>query len=313
MFCPARYGARISQAFTATDVSVTIHPEEIFNIGDINTETGKYCFTDGVGTISRELAIEVSRELRSNRQRRRHIRGHARALQVRFQGSKGVLSVDHTLGGRAICLRPSMIKFEDTSLEIEIAQAFDKPGPYFLNRPLIMLLENLGVEYEVFKSFQDQAVDQANQAAGSLERAARLLETHGLGSSFRLTSVMLTLAKLNVTDQLNDRFYRQMMDCAIYHVLRLLKNRARIPIPGAWTLVGVADVHKFLKEGEIFACVKPLEGPIIYLEGSVIISRSPTIHPGDVQIVHAIGEPPENSCFAQEPLYNTVVFSVLDK
>ncbi|KAG6879393.1 hypothetical protein C0992_003010 [Termitomyces sp. T32_za158] len=311
MFCPARYGARISQAFTATDVSVTIHPEEVLRTEDINTEKGNYCFTDGVGTISRDLAIEVSTKLRSNRQRGRRKRGYARALQVRFQGSKGMLSVDHTLGGRAICLRPSMVKFEDTSLEIEVARAFDKPGPYFLNRPLIMLLENLGVKYEVFKDFQDQAVDQAEQSTQSLEQAAWLLEIYGLGSSYRLTSVMLALAKLNVTDRLNNRFYRQMIDCAIHHVLRLLKNHARIPIPDAWTLVGVADVHKFLQEGEIFACIKPLEGPIIYLEGPVIISRSPTIHPGDVQIAHAIGMPPEDSCFAQEPLYNTVVFSVL--
>ncbi|KAG6878423.1 hypothetical protein C0993_007024 [Termitomyces sp. T159_Od127] len=311
MFCPARYGARISQAFTATDISVTIDPEEVLSVEDINTESGDYCFTDGVGTISRDLAIEVSQKLKSNRQRGRGRRGYARALQVRFQGSKGMLSVDHTLGGRAICLRPSMVKFEDTSLEIEVARAFDKPGPSFLNRPLIMLLENLGVRYEVFKDFQDRTVYEAEQSAQSLERAARLLEIYGLGSSFRLPSVMLTLTKLNVFDRLSNRFYRQMMNCAIYHVLRLLKNHARIPIPGAWTLVGVADVHKFLQEGEIFACIKPLEGPIIYLEGPVIISRSPTIHPGDVQIARAIGKPPKDSCFAQEPLYNTVVFSVL--
>ncbi|KAG5353249.1 hypothetical protein C0989_008984 [Termitomyces sp. Mn162] len=313
MFCPARYGARISQAFTATDVSVTIQPEEVLHIEDLNVETatGKYCFTDGAGTISRELAMEVSKKLRSIRRRGRDRRGYSRALQIRFQGSKGMLSVDHTLGGRAICLRPSMIKFEDTSREIEIAQAFDKPGSYFLNRPLIMLLENLGVKYEVFKYFQDQAVHEAEQSARSLERAARLLETYGLGASFRLTSVMLSLAKLNVADELDNNFYRQMMGSAIHHVLRLLKNHARIPIPDAWTLVGVADVHKFLQEGEIFACVKPIGGPTMYLEGPVIISRSPTIHPGDVQVVHAIGEPPKNSCFAQEPLFNTVVFSVL--
>ncbi|KAG6872879.1 hypothetical protein C0995_005737 [Termitomyces sp. Mi166 len=295
MFCPARYGARISQAFTATDVSVTIHPEEVLRVEDINTDTGKYCFTDGVGTISRELAIEVSKKLRSNHRLGRDRKDYARALQVRFQGSKGMLSVDYTLGGRAICLRPSMIKFEDTSLEIEIARTFDKPGSYFLNRPLIMLLENLGVKYEVFEYFQNQAVLEAEQSTESLERAARLLENYGLGSSFRLPSVMLSLAKLNVADELDNQFYRQIMEYAIHHVLRLLKNHARIPIPNAWTLVGVADVHKFLQEGQIFACVKPIEGSIIYLEGPVIISRSPTIHPGDVQIVHAIGEPPKGS------------------
>ncbi|KAG6850830.1 hypothetical protein H0H93_008133 [Arthromyces matolae] len=311
MLCPARYGARISQAFTATDVSITIHPEEVLHIPDIKTASGKYCFTDGVGTISRELAIEVSKEIKSYSRRFRRMTAYAPALQVRFQGSKGMLSVDHALGGRAICLRPSMVKFEATSLDIEIARAFDKPGPYFLNRPLIMLLENLGVKYEVFKQLQDRAVLEANQSTQSLDKAARLLEMYGLGSSFRLTSAMLGLAKLVDHNRLEDKFYQQLMECAIHHVLRLLKNRARIPVPNAWTLVGVADIHKFLQQDEIFACLKPVEGPVIYLEGPVLVSRSPTIHPGDVQIVRAIGHPPKGSCFAQEPLFNTVVFSVL--
>ncbi|KAG5644736.1 hypothetical protein DXG03_007865 [Asterophora parasitica] len=313
MRCPARYGARISQAFTATDASVNIEEvEEIFPIDDIKTSSGDYCFTDGVGTMSKELAIEISQELKAKRRRGRYRKAHPRAFQIRFQGSKGMLSVDYTLTGRAICLRPSMIKFEDpVSREIEIARAFDKPGPYFLNRPLIMLLEGLGVKYEVFKLFQDKAVRETEESAKSLGQAARMFETHGLGSSYRLPSVMLGLEKLGIDNIYGSAFYQRVLEFAVHHVLRLLKNRARIPIPDAWTLVGVADVHMFLKEGEIFACIKPTHGHIIYLEGPVLISRSPTIHPGDVQIVHAIGPPPDGSCFAKEPLPNTVVFSVL--
>ncbi|KAG6845988.1 hypothetical protein H0H87_011036 [Tephrocybe sp. NHM501043] len=311
IYCPARYGARISQAFTATDVSITIHPEEVIHEQDFMSKNGKYCFTDGVGTMSREVAIEVSGGLTSLRQHGRNRRGYSRAFQIRFQGSKGMLSIDYTLEGRAICLRPSMIKFEDTTLEIEIARAFDRPGPYFLNRPLIMLLENLGVKYEVFKSFQDKAVRETEQSVESIAKAARMLETYGLGSSYRLPAVMLALAKLDVDDIPNNSFYRQILLCATHHILRLLKNRARIPIPGAWTLVGVADIHKCLQEGEIFACIKPIDGSVIYLEGPVLVSRSPTIHPGDVQIAFAIGRPPDGSCFTREPLFNTVVFSVL--
>ncbi|GLB36312.1 putative RNA polymerase [Lyophyllum shimeji] len=118
-----------------------------------------------------------------------------------------------------------------------------------------------------------------------------MLETHGLGSSHQIPSVMLGLAKLGVNNIYSGPFYRQMLEFAIHHVLRLSKNRARIPIRGAWTLVGVADVHKFLQEGEIFTCVKPSNGAAIYLEGPMLISRTPTIHP--------------------EPLPNTVIFSAL--
>jgi RNA-dependent RNA polymerase len=102
-----------------------------------------------------------------------------------------------------------------------------------------------------------------------------------------------------------------MIDNAVHHVLRDLKDHARIPIPGAWTLVRVADVHKHLKAGEIFARTKdPNSSGTIYLEGPMLISRSPTIHPGNIQITKAIGRPPVESCFAAEPLANTVVFSV---
>lgn len=126
MYCPARYGARISQviqsfpsnaiiqliahdfhsqAFTATDSSVTVEIEEIFFLDDI-ISSSKACLTDGVGTMSPEFAKAVQQELfsRSGRPNRKPI-PYPRALQIRFQGSKGMLTVDWRLQGRAICIR----------------------------------------------------------------------------------------------------------------------------------------------------------------------------------------------------------------
>ncbi|EAU92881.1 RNA-directed RNA polymerase 2 [Coprinopsis cinerea okayama7 len=314
MHCPARYAARLSQAFTATDACI-IEVEEIINGRDIEVvspEGQKYCFTDGVGTLSPELAREIWKHLKRTKRRARSVKGHPAAYQVRFMGSKGMLSVDYRLQGSTIYLRPSMIKFEaPNSRAIEIARSFDRPTPYFLNRPLITLLEGLGVPLSTFKFFQDRAVRETQQAASSLATAAAMLDTYGLGASFRLPSVMNSLNKLGIPVLNQDRFLSRAMEYAINHILRLLKNHARIPVPGAWTLVGVADVHRFLQPRQIFAYVKPLNSRGIYLEGPVLISRSPTIHPGDVQLVQAIGHPPPDSPFAHEPLANTVVFSVL--
>lgn len=316
VYCPARYAARLSQAFTATD-AVSVEVEEILPIDDIGTADNKFQFTDGVGTLSPELAREIWTQLKSTKRRARSLKAYPTAFQIRFMGSKGMLSVDHLLSGNTICLRPSMIKFEaPNSREIEIARAFDRPGPYFLNRPLIMLLEDLGVPFSVFKKYQDMAVQETRKARDSLKQAATMLETFGLGSSYRLPSVLLSLDKQNIFSFPSNPFYEKMLEYAINHVLRLLKNNARIPVPKAWTLVGVADVHKYLKPNEIFACVKPIKGGTIYLEGPILISRSPTIHPGDVMVVNAIGPPPrrDSNCpFAREPLSNTVVFSVLGK
>ncbi|KXN89871.1 RNA-dependent RNA polymerase 1 [Leucoagaricus sp. SymC.cos] len=313
MRCPARYAARISQAFTATDAAV-VPVEEVLKLDDIRTADGKYVFTDGVGTMSEDLARAIWEKLRESKKKRGKLSDFPHAYQVRYQGSKGMLSIDHTLNGvHSIGLRPSMTKFETNrgsdQHEIEIARAFDRPTTYYLNRPLIMLLEGIGIPYEVFHDFQKQAVVETQDATTTLTKAARLLETHGLGASFRLPATMQSLAKLGLESVYDDPFYTRLLKIGVYHVLRDLKHHARIPIPDAWTLVGVADVHNHLKEGQIYACVKHQSQGVIFLKGLVLISRSPTIHPGDVQLVNAIGMPPEGSCFAREPLFNTVVFS----
>lgn len=157
IYCPARYGARISQAFTATESSVAVEVEEIFPLADVEVpkfvngiRKGTWSFTDGVGTMSKSLAQEIWREIKAKTRRGKRMKVYPRAIQVRFGGSKGMLSVDHTLLGRAICLRASMIKFDSPqSREIEVARAFDKPGGYWLNRPLIMLLEVRSHEFRI--------------------------------------------------------------------------------------------------------------------------------------------------------------------
>jgi hypothetical protein len=58
IFCPARYAARLSQAFTVTD-AIKIVVDEVIDLDDICTSDGKYQFTDGVGTCSKELSRNI--------------------------------------------------------------------------------------------------------------------------------------------------------------------------------------------------------------------------------------------------------------
>ena len=187
---------------------------------------------------------------------------------------KGMVSVDYRQTGRELVLRPSMIKFQAPKWsEIEIARAFDRPSPFYLNRPLIMVLETLGVPYETFKKYQDVAVKGAKSARRDFERAGRLLESFGLGTSFCLSSIMSHLHKLGVRMQDEDPFYKHLLDFSINHVLRELQHHARILIPG-YTLVGVADVHGWLEPDEVFACcVNQQTGKLEYLEGDMVITR----------------------------------------
>ena len=186
---------------------------------------------------------------------------------------KGMVSVDYLQTGRELALRPSMIKFQAPEWsEIEIVRAFDRPSPFYLNRPLIMVLEGLGVEYQVFKRHQDAAVRTAQDSRKDFKRAGKLFESFGLGASFRLPSIMFHLHKLGVRMQ-KDPFYQHMMDFAINHALRDLKHHARIPISGH-TLVGVADVHGWLEPDEVFACfVNQKTKKLEYLKGEMVITR----------------------------------------
>ena len=313
IYCPARYAARISQAFTTTDSSVTVPAEEILIEDDI--KVGEYCFTDGVGTMSPQIARKIWRAFQKSGSRStRRALTYSRAFQIRLGGAKGMLSVDHSLKGDVVVLRPSMIKFDaPDSTDVEIAQAFVRPSQYYLNRPLIMVLEGLGVRYEVFQRLQDAAVRDVTESAASLEKAVKILDQFGLGTSYRLSSTLSHLAKLDrdLIPSIMGDFYDRMIEITIHHILRDLKHHARIPVDEGYTLVGVADIHGYLQEGQIFACATiPETGSIHYLEGDVLVSRSPIIHPGDVQVVHAIGRPPPGSPFEKEPLMNTIVFSI---
>ncbi|KAF8527347.1 RNA dependent RNA polymerase-domain-containing protein [Gautieria morchelliformis] len=312
--CPARYAARLSQAFTATEFSVVVEPDMIQRIPDI--EHNEYCFSDGNGPVSQGLADEIYSALQRGSARTGRGRRTPSVFQVRIQGAKGVLSVDPTLDGLVLGLRPSMVKFESSNnYDVEIARSFDKPGKFFLNRPLIMILAGLGVDTNVFLQLQRNAVLETQEASRSLKTATKLLETHGLGAAFALPSIFSNLRKLGIDLEqvvtpsgLRDAFLDRCLQFAVHHVLREIKFRARVPVPHSWKLVGVVDVSNTLRPNEIYACLVKGDGANPeYIEGRILISKSPTIHPGDVQIAHAIGAPPVGSPLGE--LFNCVVFS----
>jgi RNA-dependent RNA polymerase len=259
--CPARYAARLSQAFTATEFSVVVEPDMIQRIPDI--ERNGYCFSDGNGPVSPSLADEIYEALKRGSARTGRQKRTPSVFQVRIQGAKGVLSVDPTLDDLSLGLRPSMVKFESSNNhDVEIARSFDKPGKFFLNRPLIMILAGLGVNSDVFLQLQRDAVLATQEASRSLKTAAKLLETHGLGAAFALPSIFSNLRKLgidfeqNITPSgLRDVFLDRCLQFAVHHVLREIKFRARVPVPQSWKLVGVVDVSNTLRPNEVYGTV----------------------------------------------------------
>ncbi|POW00802.1 hypothetical protein PSTT_12902, partial [Puccinia striiformis] len=268
---PARYMARIAQAFTSTRSSLTLRPSEIVRIEDV--ERNGSCFTDGVGTISKELIDQVHRVL--NRGRSSTRTNKSTCYQIRLGGFKGMLSLDPTLSGKVVKMRPSMDKFDaPDSLTLDIAGTFTRPLVAYLNRPLIKLLEDLGIQAQVFLKLQDRILKKVENSRSSPNLAADLIEQYSIGTSSSISSILRKLGVLlGEGISIDSDFIEECYDLMIIQSLRDLKYRGRIPIKKSYTL-------------------------------------SPSLHPGDVRVVNAVGKLDPKIAPRLSSLVNCVVFPV---
>ena len=249
------------------------------------------------------------------RHRARYSRSRAvpSGIQFRLGGAKGVVVQDPTLDGKIICLRPSQTKFDGLdNLTFDVQSTSSRPKPVFLNRPLIMLLEHLGVVPDVITDLQSSSIREVQTIQTSLDQATKVFLQHSLGASYHLPSLFNNISRyldLEISDLPDDiclhhHLIEEALYCAATHALCEIKHRAHILVPGSVTLLGVSDEYDCLEEGEIFATVyDERKGTEQCIEGQVLITRSPQVHPGDVQLVNAVRRPELNH------LKNVVVFS----
>ncbi|KAJ3536923.1 hypothetical protein NM688_g6770 [Phlebia brevispora] len=285
---PSKYAARMAQAFTATDPSVGIRRDQWEEVADLGTKP--YLHTDGTPLLIGGTDVK--------------------------QGCKGMVAVDEQLPGIYMRVRESMNKFKGFTTDlasIEIARAFERPNTCYLNRPLIMVLEDRGVDKKVFITLQQEAIANIHMASDEIAKCRQLFREHSLGPAYRIAYILQCLKAIGIGMQyerskytLHDPFIDRLIHFAKNSVLRSIKHAARIPIPDSYLLVGVADEgpayeaagHKNvfkLNEAEIYACVqRPEDEEPQWIQGLVSISRSPVVHPGDVQRVTAIGKPPDD-------------------
>lgn len=175
---PAKCAARIGQAFSQTLSSTPIPESAIYRIPDV--ERNGYTFSDGVGTCSRDIMKKIWERYSRRRAHKPTI------FQIRFQGAKGVISLDTRLPDNRLCLRDSMVKFEvspSSSAEIEICGAANKPLPMFLNRPLIKILEDLGVPKQSFMDLQAEVVENLRMTTLSPINASTFFARSHIGRS----------------------------------------------------------------------------------------------------------------------------------
>ncbi|KAL9130783.1 MAG: hypothetical protein Q9217_001131 [Psora testacea] len=294
---PAKCAARIGQAFSQTLNSVSVPPSALLQIPDV--ERNGHTFSDGVGTCSQVILNKIWEGYSAGRALKPTI------FQIRFQGAKGVISLDTRLQGEALCLRPSMIKFKgSTATNLEICDAANKPLPLYLNRQLIKILEDLGVAEKPLLDLQAAAVERLRMTTLSPINASSFLQRNLIGKTASLPWLIRKLSAIGL--QFNDDdFLRNTLELAVLVQLREIKHRSRILVENGTTVYGIMDETGILGEGEIYCSVHTDRGPLL-LKGSVVITRCPALHPGDVQCVTAVDVPVDSPLRA---LHNMVAFS----
>ncbi|XP_023212680.1 uncharacterized protein LOC111615508 [Centruroides sculpturatus] len=123
--CVPRYMARIGQFFSQALNAIHVDRSKTEEVADITiprqNSDGQYKFSDGIGKISSELAKKVFEKL--------DILNEPSAMQIRYAGFKGMLTVWPDMKGEKIIFRKSMNKFPSNNESLEILKV-SKPSEY---------------------------------------------------------------------------------------------------------------------------------------------------------------------------------------
>ncbi|OMO61675.1 RNA-dependent RNA polymerase, eukaryotic-type [Corchorus capsularis] len=163
----AKCAARMGQCFSSTYATVDVPSTEVnFDLPDI--ERNGYVFSDGIGKITPDLAMEVAQMLKLDL-------NPPCAYQIRYAGCKGVVACWPDEGdGIRLSLRPSMNKFQSSHTTLEIC-SWTRFQPGFLNRQIITLLSTLGVPDDVFREMQTTMLSRLDKILVDADAAFEVL------------------------------------------------------------------------------------------------------------------------------------------
>ncbi|KAL6534083.1 RNA-dependent RNA polymerase [Orobanche hederae] len=290
----AKCAARMGQCFSSTYATVEV-PSTLVNSKLSDIERNDYIFSDGIGKISVDLAMEVAEKLQLST-------NPPCAYQIRYAGYKGVVTRWPNLNNVArLHLRPSMKKFESNHTTLEICNwARFQPG--FLNRQIVTLLSALEVRDEIFWEMQETMVSRLDKMFEDADMAYDVL-TGSCSDQGNTAAIMLSAGFRPQTEP----HLRGMLTSIRTAQLGDLREKARIYVPlGRW-LMGCLDELGVLEHGQCFIQVsKPClencfvghgsqfveyEKKMEVVKGLVVIAKNPCLHPGDVRILEAVDMP----------------------
>ena len=311
--------SRRGQCASSTTPINFLPKENIIEIPDIKSSDNKYIYTDGIGTISYNLAMKCVEKIGNNKF------SYCSAFQIRLLGIKGVVAVDPNLADKdIICIRPSMKKYESENNELGIIKASGYSTGY-LNRQIISLLNGLGVRNNIFismikvslKEYQTilKYIRNKNVDLASYFRANKDVYNEVLSKCFYFKSVVdYYLFKRNQRYLPNEPFIQKILLNCLSIKIRDLKSKGKIVDNQSASLMGVIDETRTLKHNEVYVRIlKPYakkEEQDFTLQGEVYVTKNPCLHPGDIKILKAVNNEKVRQNLSH--MVNVIVFSSLE-
>lgn len=239
--CIGKYAARLGQSLSSS--IETFETNNFTIIPDITV--GDYCFTDGIGKISLQKAIQIS----ENYYNRTSV---ASAYQIRFAGFKGVVSVDPGLQGHELQFRESMRKFDSGHNRLDVLNITEYI-PCYLNRQIIVILSTLGVQDSTFDKLQNDMLNEMSDLLIDKFTASRYL------TKYYRNLFAYCKSNSDLLDYSYEPFFRDLLKTIYQKTLVDLISKSRIFVKKGRILMGTIDETGLLKEDQVFVqCSKQL-------------------------------------------------------
>lgn len=289
----AKHSARLGQCLAANVKMGELSESQIICIPEVKSVDDKFAFSDGCGYISTEFFRSFQPD------------PCVSAVQFRLGGMKGTLAINPLAATPdAIFVRPSMVKFNSPCFDLEILNYAEFRYGY-LNRQFIILINALGIDAQNFLDLQDTYLESYRRIFTDESTATRVLIQHNTED---VKSLMLERAieMLKRGFSVKEPFLQEVFKAVYNYSTMELKRKQRVLVTDSVCLMGVMDETGTLEYGQVFVQTafktsnESIERKVI--QGRVVVSKNPCMHPGDILVLDAIDVP------ELRHLVNVVVF-----
>lgn len=162
-----------------------------------------------------------------------------------------------------------------------------------MSRPLIIILEQLGVPKDTFVYLQERMILEFTDA---LVNECSAVEVFTAWSKLKLPYKELSEGGFQLTF---DPFFRSLLLAVYRNAVAGLRYKTQIalPVDRARNMLGVVNTTGKLRYGEVFVQCTEIcspqvqqQGPpkVTVIEGTVLVTKCPCLHPGDVRKFTAV-------------------------